>query len=106
MRKITRDAVAAFYGRENFSRSNTKVTHDYNEGITEMYLFGKLIARRSESGRVTFTMAGYPTDTTRERLSGVLDRKGFSVKQVSGEQFLWNGHGQVKLEPEMWYEVR
>lgn len=73
MRAITKDAVNAFKNGVNFSRSNTQVK--VLNGFVYMYLFGNLIAARGlNSDNVTITNAGYKTNTTKERLNGILSR--------------------------------
>lgn len=73
MRNITLDAVVAFlYGYE-FSRDNTRVVHCNEEGISTLVLHGHSIAKRCMlTGDVSIRHAGYTTNTTKERLNGVL----------------------------------
>jgi len=69
MRKITREAVEAFDCNYSYKSGNTEVIEGTNK---ELKLFGHTIAKRDK--RVYITNAGYPTATTKERLSGLLDR--------------------------------
>ena len=68
MRDITKKAVRAFNNNGNFKLSNTVVKADATG--TYMFLFGNLIARKINN-KIEVTLAGYNTNTTRERLSGL-----------------------------------
>jgi hypothetical protein len=71
MRKITKDAVNAFKNGLEFNRSNTRVS--IVKGFIHLFLFDNLIAARGlNSNDVIITNAGYKTNTTKERLNGVL----------------------------------
>ena len=74
-RKITEAATRAFFNGDRFSRSNTTVRHD--NGRSELRLHGHLIAIR-ENGTVQLSDAGWQTNTTKERLNGVLSYLGKS----------------------------
>ena len=68
MRKITREAVTALMHNAEMRSNNTIVTFDGKVG--RMYLFGNFIAE-FDRGVLSITMAGWNTNTTRERLSGL-----------------------------------
>jgi hypothetical protein len=72
MRKITEEAVNAFYNpylKGNcFNKGNTWVTH--SAGLTTMYLHGHAIAK-IEDGKLFVNHCGYRTATTKERLNGL-----------------------------------
>lgn len=72
MRSITFDALLAFGARRKFKRSNTEVK--IVDGKPEMYLFGNKIAWLGDNNRLHWTMAGYNTVTTRERINAILQR--------------------------------
>lgn len=69
MRKITKEACKAFYDCKKYKRSNTEVKLDEN-GMPRLYLFGELIAW-APHGHIIFSMRGYNTVTTKERLRGL-----------------------------------
>lgn len=76
MRHITKLAAEALRSRQNFSLDNTKVK--VYLGATRLYLHGNLIAK-NKAGDIRFSLAGYPTNVTKERLSPfvkVTTRKG------------------------------
>lgn len=69
MRKITKEACKAFYDCKRYKRNNTEVKLDEN-GMPKLYLFDVLIAWVSV-GHIIFSMRGYNTVTTKERLRGL-----------------------------------
>jgi hypothetical protein len=91
MRQITELMAYCFYNNVNKSLSNTTV----KDGA--MYLFGNKIAWH-ENGKIYFSMCGYDTPTTRERLNGL----GVRVSQIKGDQ-VWNGK---KICPNGIYELK
>jgi hypothetical protein len=88
-RDITKVAVNAFENSVNFYSSNTRVAVDGKE--VKMYLFGNLIAKKTEEG-FFITNAGWNSNTTKERLNGFV---GVSIQQKKGQWFLneqpWDG---------------
>ena len=72
MKKIDRQAAAAFVANMPFSGGNTIVTVE-NDTVT-MRLHGHIIASmRRKDNTLALTLAGYNTMTTRARLNGILD---------------------------------
>lgn len=69
MRKITKEACKAFYDCKRYKRNNTEVKLDEN-GMPSLWLFGEKIAWVSV-GHIIFSMRGYNTVTTKERLRGL-----------------------------------
>jgi len=86
MRKITREIVNAFMERKPRSISNSST-----DGTT-LYLHGNAIARHTGEGvsaeGLEISMAGWPSNTTRERLNGL---PWVRINQSKGVQYL-NGH--------------
>lgn len=89
MRKITRQSTRAFMDHTPFDSKNTKVQIENN--VVKMYLFGNLIAKK-EKGKIFITSAGWNSNTTKERLNGLI---GVSISQKKGTWYLnnkeWNG---------------
>lgn len=85
MRKITKQAVNAFEKNKNFNDSNTIVKQE--NGVTKMFLFGNLIAKK-ENGKVYITNAGWESNTTKERLNAI---QGVSIQQ---KNFVWYLNGK------------
>lgn len=78
MRKVTRNAAAAFLAGQDFRQGNTEVLHVHPAGSPAcrclFKLHGNTIAETLDGGRtLRLTLAGWPTPTTRERLNGLLD---------------------------------
>ena len=88
-RKITQEAVAAFYKGEKFQLSNTTV--EVENGEVTMKLFGNTIAGINYYG-TWITDAGWETRTTFERLNGFDDVR---VNKKKGQMYLngeaWDG---------------
>lgn len=70
MRKITQEAANAFRSKKSFRKTNTQVISDAQVGSSMLYLHGNLIATHYK-GKLEFTLAGWPTRTTIERLKGL-----------------------------------
>ncbi len=82
MRKITAQSATAFQQGYKFKSSNTEVK--VTDTGAELYLHSNLIAVRKE-GRLSISLAGWGTPTTRERLNGI---DGVSLNQKDYCQYL------------------
>lgn len=89
MRKVTRDAINAFYNHTPFRRGNTEVMVNIN--YVALKLHGNIIAEL-RGDKLTITDAGWSTNTTKERLNGLY---GVSIHQKDYQWYLngkrWNG---------------
>ena len=85
-RKITDQAVSAFYAGANLTKSNMFVTQK------QMYLHGNMIAK-IDNGDLFITTCGWNTPTTKERLNGLsgvrVNTKAYQL-YLNGEP--WNGY--------------
>ena len=85
VRKITEEAVRAFYNGDKLTKSNMFVTDRM------MYLHGNLIAK-IEEGMLKISTCGWNTPTTKERLNGL---SGVAVHTKNYQLFLngkpWDG---------------
>ena len=94
-------AAALFFGRKTGTVGNTTV---YNHGeVTEMRLFGKLIAENvHESSDIFISNAGWATRTTKDRLNAILEQycalgNGWlGIYQAQGIWY-WKGHTEFPL---------
>lgn len=77
MRKVTQQIADAFMARKSKTIGNT---HTDGESI---WLHGNEIVRRNESDQIEVSLAGWPTPTTRERLTPFA-----IIYQRKGEQYL------------------
>jgi hypothetical protein len=89
-RKITQEAVNAFYNNRRFNKSNMSVDIT-DDGQTLLKLHGNIIAGINSQG-TWITDAGWPTRTTFERLNGLDDVR---VNTKKGQMYLngqeWDG---------------
>lgn len=100
MRKITRDAVAAFMEGRPFKRGNTEVY--ICNGVAFMALHGNEIACNIVDRNVVgVDNCGYFTSTTKERLNGI---PGVSIHQHNWVWYLngrpWDGRTVIIQNPE------
>lgn len=90
--------AAAVAARRNFRESNTEVKV-FEEGSVQVYLHGNCIYRAQKEGGVReFSLAGWNTPTTRERLTGC----GVNVCQ---RNFVPYYKGEP-ISSTHWYEVQ
>ena len=103
MRKITEETKRHWEKGTNYKKDNTRIL------MGRLYLFDNLIAQRGNEGKsdyVIFSMAGYNTVTTRERLKAI----GVNIRSVQGVP-MWTNCQEDDLppfpiDPDGWYEVR
>lgn len=99
MRKITEQACHAFLNGYNFNLSNTQVVNNTQE--CAMYLWGNKIATRCNN-RVSVSLAGWNSNTTRERLRGL----GANIRVKKGVPYItFNGNTQV-MRGEEFYRIK
>lgn len=90
MRKITKLAVNAFIAGRSFKSGNTEVTVENGQSCLKLH--GNVIARYSDADGLFITDAGWQTNTTKERLNGIL---GVNIQQKNWVWYLngkkWDG---------------
>ena len=92
MRKITEQAVKAFVNGDSFKSGNTMVEHLIQPHMTSthLYLHGNEIARLSNNV-LTLSSCGWETNTTKERLNGLLRQYGNKIiRQKEGVWYLYD----------------
>lgn len=95
MRKITSNASNAFWNSESFKESNTRVDVGEYNAIPTLVLYRTVLAVLD--GRVLrLYNGGYTTNTTKERLNGILKRIGHRVFQKSFEWFIEDDRGNIQ----------
>ena len=91
MRKITREAYQAFNHKEPFKKSNTEVQVSDTGDVVQLLLHDNVIAKQV-NGTLSITSAGWPTNTTKERLNAL---PGVCIHQAKGVWYLnemyWDG---------------
>lgn len=93
MRKITEEAVECFLNAVEYRKGNTVI--EYTEKGTAMVLHGRVIAYK-EGSAILLMDAGWQTNTTKERLNGILRMTNHGgIYQRKGEWFIngepWTG---------------
>ena len=96
MRKITRRIKEAFHNQKSLSINNTTTNGE------AVWLHGNKIIERREDGLYA-TLAGWNTNTTKERLNGILD--GISISTVNGSAYLTTKEASGFIDPYEWYKV-
>lgn len=82
MRQITRDAAQAWLNNKSWRRDNTEVTRVTDDHCV-VRLHGHTIAWRTtvdDYALHTFTLAGYQTRTTCERVNGLMREAGIPAR--------------------------
>jgi len=74
MRQITKESVSAFLAGTTLNKANMAVFHD-NDG-SHMLLHGNPIAFKDHEGNYWISNAGWETNTTKERLNGLIEILG------------------------------
>lgn len=99
MRKITEEAIKAFYNKKRFKKQNTEVY--VAEFTTLLILHGHTIAILYSNNKIEVTTAGWNTTTTRDRLNGL---DGVHVTSKKGELKLNGQSWDGKLKEVIRYE--
>lgn len=79
----------------SFNKDNTKVVVGSNQ--TTMFLHGNAIARKASDGTIEVSLAGWNTNTTKERLRGIV----YELESRKGKIFL-NGK---EINSRDWYRI-
>ena len=97
MRQETQKIMSAFLRGQKASAART------NTDGRSVWLHGNLIAERGTT-KTWFSLAGWPTVTTRDRVNGLLELSGsdYRVFQKNGTQFLANGTDVREIGDSEW----
>lgn len=110
MRKVDEKLVDAITNRKDATFNNTKVIHwDRNVSV---YLHGHMIAQRVD-GRWRVSLAGYNTNTTRNRVSAIIRefcynesfKEGAGVSTRACKVFLHDSRGKTEIDAHGWHLV-
>lgn len=103
MRKITEQAMQAFNNNEAFSKDNTQVV--IQGSMTILKLHGSDIACKTDDVGTTFSLCGWNTPTTRERLQAagvnICQRKGQAYYMKSRDELIPIDDNQSYLKENM-----
>lgn len=102
MRKIEQETIAAVRRGESWRKGNMEVWA--GEGTLRVKLHGNTIAVRRD-GQWAFTLAGWPTPTTRSRINALARafRPGLHVNQSGGNQIVTEGCFRAIVGDEEWF---
>lgn len=88
MRKIEREMNQAIAQGRDWSKANTSVHFNSEEGVAIVRLHGNKIAEIGE-GFITLFDGGWQTTTTKSRLNAILDANGIPGERVFAKNFDW-----------------
>jgi hypothetical protein len=107
MRVIEQKMLDAIRARKSVSMGNTTVTCT-KAGGWDVRLHGHLIAVSNDEGGMNFSLAGWPTRTTRSRINALLREfvPGAMLYQGNYAQCFEHGGKVRPLGADAWVEVR
>jgi len=88
MRKIETEMNAAIAEGRDWSKANTSVHWNSEEGVALVRLHGNKIAEIGE-GFITLFDGGWQSNTTKSRLNAILDANGIPGEYVFQKAFNW-----------------
>jgi hypothetical protein len=104
MRKVTDQTVNAFTNNTNKTVGNTSVQNENGDSV--MRLHGHPIARKSPDGTIMISNCGWQSNTTKERLNGILSIVGGGISQKKGVWYLTYANGEtVVMESKTIYTI-
>ena len=94
MRQITRESVKAFLNGEKFNKSNMNVTVEPN--VTILKYQGNAIAYKynDPNKTISITNCGWESNTTKERLNGIIDLSGLNIGKIYQKNWQWYLNGK------------
>jgi len=94
MKQITIESVTAFLNAKKFNKSNMSVEVEPN--VTVLKYHGNPIAYKYNDPKktITITNRGYFTNTTKERLNGVIRLSGVNIKPIYQKNWKWYLNGK------------
>lgn len=93
MRKITKEAVNAFFSGVYYKKDNTEVKH--NEGMSFFYLHGNCIATLKKD-ELYLSHCGWSSNTTKERMNGILSN--LNIKPIYQKNWNWYYGGGILFD--------
>ena len=89
MRLITKESVKAFLNGEKFNKSNMNV--EVLPNVTILKYQGNAIAYKYNDPKqtISITNCGWETNTTKERLNGVISLSGLNVNRIYQKNWQW-----------------
>lgn len=91
MRKITKESINAFLNRREFKKQNMEVVklgfNDYDNYYLQLH--GNTIAVLYQDNKIEITNAGWESNTTKERLNGLIYLSGSNFKPIYQKNWVW-----------------
>jgi len=89
MRQITIESVKAFLNAKKFNKSNMSVEVEPN--VTILKYQGNAIAYKYNDPKktISITNCGWESNTTKERLNGVIRLSGLNIKPIYQKNWVW-----------------
>ena len=89
MRQITKESVKAFLNAKKFNKSNMSVEIEPN--VTILKYQGNAIAYKynDPNNTISITNCGWESNTTKERLNGVIDLSGLNIGRIYQKNWQW-----------------
>jgi hypothetical protein len=89
MKKITQESVTAFLNGEKFNKSNMNV--EVLQNVTVLKYQGNAIAYKynDPNNTISITNCGWESNTTKERLNGVIALCGLNVGRIYQKNWQW-----------------
>jgi len=95
-RQITQDIASAFRNQSSKSKSNSRTDGQ------SVWLHDNRIIYRDSTGQIWFTLSGWPTPTTRERINGIAPN--ISLYQRNYCQFAsLPDQKEIEIQDDNWY---
>lgn len=101
MRKITKQAVDALLSSRAFKSGNTRVY--MSPDCATMYLHGNAIARVTSKG-VYVSCGGYASNTTKERLNGLM--RELDLGYIYHKDYVWYFNDGSLFDTEGWNKIK
>ncbi len=96
MRQIAKDSINAFRNKRNFNRQNMSVAYSQDNNTSYMALHGNTIAiYKHSTGELSITNAGWESNTTKERLNGIIDTMTVGVDRIYQKNWQWYLNGNT-----------
>ena len=94
MRKITKLASEAFWDKKYFKMTNTVVLGSFGEITLHKTIIAKI---DFEKNTIRLNNGGYQTNTTKERLNGILEKIGYKISQKNDTWYITDRFGNKEL---------
>ena len=94
MRQITIESLNAFLNAKKFNKSNMSV--EVLPNVTVLKYQGNEIAFKynDQKQTIAITNCGWFSNTTKERLNGVIRLSGLNIKEIYQKNFVWYLNGK------------